>query len=89
MVAGLGYVIRGEPTWEVSPPCQEDLDYIGHINEYEFDRSMRLGDGQMCDALEHILSAATYHGNILLVEHLLEQEGVGLSIRSNIFGPPL
>lgn len=89
MVAGLGYVIRGEPTREVSPPCQEDPDYISHIDEYEFDRSMRLGDGQTCDALEHVLSAAAYLGNISLVEHLLEQEGVDLNARSNIFGPPL
>lgn len=43
MVAGLGHVLRGQPTREVSPPRQGDRDYIGRIDEYEFDRSMRLG----------------------------------------------
>jgi len=89
MVAGLGYVVRGEPTREVSPPCQEDPDYIGHIDGYEFDRSMRLGDCQTCDALEHVLSAAAYLVNRSLLEHLLEQEGMDLIARSNMFGPPL
>lgn len=63
MVAGLGYVLRGRPTREVNPPCQGDHDYIGRIDEYEFDRSMRLGEGQTYDTPEHVLSAAAYIGN--------------------------
>ena len=89
MVAGLGYVLRGKPTREVNPPCQGDQDYISQIDEYEFDRSMRLGDGQAWDAPEHVLSAAAYLGNIPLVEGLLDQGVVDLNARSNVFGPPL
>ena len=89
MVAGLGYVLRGKPTREVSPPHHGDRDYIGCIDECEFDRSMRLGDGQTYDAPEHVLSAAAYLGNTPLVEHLLDQGDVDLNARSNVFGPPL
>lgn len=89
MVAGLGYVLKGELTRKTRPPHREDLDYIDRIGEYEFDCSMRMGIGQTYDVLEHILSAAAYIGDLSLVEHLLGRDGVDLNARSNVFGPPL
>lgn len=87
-IPGLVWILRGESTSEVKPPSRDDLWYIDSLDEYSFDQSMRHGVGQTSDALEHILSAAAYLGDILLVEHLLIQ-GVDANSGSNIFGRSL
>ena len=89
MVDGLQYVMMEGMTREPLSSGPGSTKYFSSRDQYEFDRSMRLGKGQTSDKMEHVLSVAAYIGKISLVEHLLEQPGVDLNVRSNVFGPPL
>lgn len=70
-------------------PRRQNLEYVNGGDDYERERLIRLNGGQTWDAMEHLLSAAAYIGNVSLVEHLLGQKDVDLNFRSDIFGSPL
>lgn len=88
MVSGLTAAMKEKST-EILLPNRRNMGYVHRADEYEFDLSMRLGEGQKPDAFEHVLSVAAYVGNMSLVKHLIEEYGIDCNFRSNVFGPPL
>lgn len=88
MVPGLIKAMKDGSTEEVPLPSRLCLGYIHRIDEYEFDRSMRLGIGQTPDSLGHVLSVAAYVGNTSLVESFLDPDNIYCNFRSNILVNP-